>query len=215
MSAIEDVQNICIVCHTRLNQSFILCAECKLSSLHRYKVCLKCFASGAETGTHKNNHKYQVIHDKIKLFPNTNWTAREDSMLLNCLERYGFANWSDIGRSMGLKSIACRDHYIENYFNGIFTKACNLPTPYNRIETPYLFRSNSLDPPRNKFDEKQNRFNANYRYARSEFDTSFDASAENIISGLHSGNEWSDDYRDISDVLDLSLVRAYNNRLRY
>lgn len=214
------ISRLCNICHASLIEPFILCAECKfvnaLKPIYSFHICLKCFSTGAETGNHSNSHKYIIIHDKIRVFPNTIWTAREDCRLLELVERCGFANWLDIGRAMGTFSAEeCRDHYIENYFNGIFSKACKLTnSPYNRIETPYLFRSNSFDPPRNKLDEMHNRFIANYRFARSEFDSSFDGSAERIITGLHMTNEWNTDFQCISDSLNLALVRAYNNRLR-
>lgn len=211
----NQVRNSCDVCHSMLNAPFIVCAECKCT-LNRFQICVKCFASGAETEYHKNVHKYVIVHDKIKVFSNTAWKAREDCLLLDLLGRYGFTNWTDISRVMGTFSAEeCRDHYLNNYFKEIFCKACNLMSfPYNRNETPYLFRSGSIDPPRNKFDGIQNKFIAEYRFARSEFDTPFDGSAETIICNLHSRNEWSDDFGDISDLLNVALGQAYNNRLR-
>lgn len=211
---------MCDICRNSLKEPFILCADCKSISLHRpqhrCQICVKCFASGIENIDHKNTHKYTIVHDKIKVFSNTEWTAQEESLLLNLLERFGFNNWLDISRAMGIYSAEeCRDHYINNYFKGLFCKSCGLPSfSYSRIENPYLFRSNSFDPPRNKLNETQNRYVADYRYARSEFDTPFDGSAENIICELHPSSEWNVDYQDISDKLNLALVRAYNNRLR-
>lgn len=111
--------------------------------------------------------------------------------------RYGFSNWADIGRKLNSHTAdECRKHYIQNYMDGIFSKACQLTRqPYIRTNVPYLYRQNAIDPPRN-----------------NDFDIPFDASAENIISELH--EDWNGEFKEIGEHLNFALIQAYNHRLR-
>lgn len=160
-----------------------------------------------------NNHSYIIIHDNVKIFPHTSWSAREDIDLLNLLKQHNFANWSDISKKIKTKSAdECRNHYINNYFGGIFNRSCKLTKyPYCRIETPYLYRLNALDPPR-KSDIAFSM--ADYRFARSDFDTPFDSHAESVISNLRLDDEWNNEFKQIAESLNCALINAYNNRLR-
>lgn len=222
---IEDVIS-CDNCKCTLTEPYITCADCNYemtnsntrfeNSVRRYRCCLKCFASGAETKTHLNTHSYIIIHDNVKVFGNSDWSAREERKLLELLARCGFGNWSDISKAIRSRSIdECRNHYINHYFDGIFWKTCGLTkNPYTPLVLPYLYRSHSIDPPRFNSDAIQSKFMAGYRFARSDFDTPFDSSAENVISHLHLDDDWGNEYKDIGQILNGALVRAYNNRLR-
>lgn len=207
----------CNICGQILHETYIACGECEQKNFttrrSRFNICLECFAKGAESKNHSNSHSYIIIHDNVKIFPNTSWSAREDDTLLNLLMQYNFANWSDISHKIkNYSSDECRNHYIQNYFDGIFWKSCKLTKyPYFRIETPHLYRINSLEPPR-KLDMALNM--ADYRFARSDFDTPFDVSAEGVISNLHLDNEWGNEFKHIAKSLNCALVNVYNNRLR-
>jgi len=59
-------------------------------------LCAICFEKGSEAKNHKSTHKYHII---TKLdFPlfDKKWTAKEELLLFEGLEKYGFGNWSDI-----------------------------------------------------------------------------------------------------------------------
>lgn len=207
-----------------MNELHIACAECKCfdpskSQYRQFRICLKCFACGAESANHSNAHNYIIVHNYVKVFPNTTWSAPEESALLKQLERNGFGNWPDISRAL-IKYDAkeCQEHYIRNYFDGIFWKTCKLTRfPYIRIETPYLYHTKSFDPPRCKFDLVQNKYATDYRFARSDFDTPFDSSAEGVISNIQmnaNDTEWDNESQELSEQLNSALVVAYNNRLR-
>lgn len=212
--------NLCDICHFVLNEPYIACAECKYFAFsklsRRLQICLKCFASGANTATHSNAHSYVIMHDHVKVFPKTQWSSRDDCFFLDLIERYGIENWSDISRIIGKYSNKeCQNHYMKYYFDGIFWKTCQLTKfPYSRLVVPYLFRSNSFDPPRCKLDVMQSKFMSNYRFARSDFDTPFDCSAECVVADIHLDNEGNEEFEDISAMLNCALVVAYNNRLR-
>lgn len=211
--------SLCDICCTMLNDTYIACAGCKKNNFSTptkpFEICLKCFAIGAESGNHLNSHSYAIMHSNVNIFPNTSWLAREDSALIELLTQHGFANWSDISRKIGTHSaVECRNHFMQNYFDGIFWKTCELTKyPYCRIDVPYLYRSSSIDPPRNS-DMVKTKFMADYQFARSDFDTQFDVSAEGVMSGLHLDNEWNDEFKHIGESLNCALVIAYNNRLR-
>lgn len=203
----------CNVCHNTLSEPYITCAECKST---KHLSCLKCFAVGAEIGNHLNSHAYIITHDNVKVFPNSNWSAREERKLLELLMRCGFGNWADISRAIGSRNaVECRDHYLQCYFDGIFWKTCGLTKyPYERLTIPYLYRQNVIEPPRYYSETVQSKFMAGYRYARSDFDTPFDVSAESVIANIKLPNEWDDEYREISELLNGALGNAYNHRLR-
>lgn len=210
---------VCKVCNCSLQEPYIACAECGKNSIKEKTIphtfCLRCFSTGAETGTHSNTHAYIIIHDNVKVFPNSNWSAREERKLLELLIRFGFGNWADISRAIGSRTeTECRDHYLQYYFDGIFQRTCNLTKfPYTPLRTPYLYRSNVIDPPR--YHSDQSNFMVGYRFARNDFDTLFDSSAENIISQMQSMDQWGDgDFRDVGERLNCALVSAYNSRLR-
>lgn len=180
---------------------------------------MKCFACGAECANHSNAHNYIIVHNHVKVFPNTAWSAPEECALLKQLERNGFGNWADISRALvNYGGKECQEHYIRNYFDGIFWKTCKLTRfPYIRIDTPYLYHTKSFDPPRCKFDLVQNKYAIDYRFARSDFDTPFDSSAEGVISNVQTNandTEWDSESQELSEQLHCALVGAYNNRLR-
>lgn len=218
----DELINLCDICHIGLNELYIACAECKCfehskSRCRQFRLCLKCFACGAESANHSNAHNYIIVDNSVKVFPNTIWSAPEECTLLKRIERNGFGNWSDISRSLNkYTEKECQEHYIRNYFDGIFWKTCKLTRfPYIRIDTPYLFHTKSFDPPRCKFDLVQNKYASDYRFARSDFDTPFDSSAEGVISDVHMDDtEWDIETQELSKQLNCALVGAYNNRLR-
>ena len=48
----------CVSCCVQLEMPYIRCAECPLTSAD---LCLRCFSRGAETSSHRSEHRYQVI----------------------------------------------------------------------------------------------------------------------------------------------------------
>lgn len=58
------------------------------------------------------------------------------------------------------------------------------------------------------------KYMAGYRFARSDFDTPYDNSAESIVSDLKMKKDWGDAYEEVGDELNSAMARAYNNRLK-
>lgn len=214
--AVRNVMSIapCNCCQTELQEPYIKCAECF------QLICLKCFSNGAETLVHRNTHSYIIRHDNVRVFPSTNWLAKEEKLLLELLITHGYGNWTEIAKSLKTKTAnECRTHYFKHYFNGIFTKVLGLESePYFPETIPYLYKMNSIEPPRQDLDSIHYKTMAGYRAARGDFDVPFDNSAETIISHL----QWlPTDYRnrndasqDIYNELNCAVFRAYNHRLR-
>lgn len=208
----------CDICRNCMSEPFITCAECPRHAPTNtsFRVCLQCFASGAESGEHLNSHAYSVTHDNVRLFRSSDWTAREERRLLELLEHCGFGNWTDIGKAFGTRSAdECKQHYLDHYFDGIFWRMCGLTKyPYVRTNVPHLYRANAIDPPRYVGDSAQSKCMAGYRFARSDFDTPFDSSAELLISHLDGIEDVSEQDASVSEAIKCAMVRAYNNRLR-
>lgn len=210
----------CDICQNCMTEPYITCAECPRppASVHGgVRICLRCFAAGAESGTHSNSHAYSVTHDSVRVFRGSNWTAREERRLLELIERCGFGNWADVAKALGGGRTPddCQRHYLNNYFGGIFWQMCGLTKyPYVRATTPYLYRANVTDPPRHLADSAPSKCMAGYRFARSDFDTPFDSSAELLISNLDGVDPRLDFDASVSETLNGAMVRAYNNRLR-
>lgn len=203
----------CSVCRCALNEPFITCAEC---STPEHRSCLKCFSCGAETRTHVNTHSYIITHDNVKVFPNSNWSARDERRLLDLIQQRGFGNWDDIALAMTTKSaVECRDHYMEYYFDGIFMKTCGLTKyPYGPVCVPYLYKTNTIEPPRHNLEMINSKYMGGYRFSRGDFDTPYDGSAESMVSHLEMAPDWGLDYEDIGNELNAAVFTAFNNRLR-
>ena len=195
-------------CRERLYEPYIKCAEC--SQL----FCLKCFSHGSETQLHLNTHSYCIIHDNIKVFPTSDWSAKEERLLLDYIRMHGYGNWSDISKAIRTRSTSeCHEHYLKHYFKGIFSKVLGLTNePYHRLTIPYLYRMNSVEPPRQEFDSIYFHSMAGYNAARGDFETPYDNSAESIVSNLMCPGDSSDD--EVMNELNCGLFNAYNNRLR-
>ncbi|TPX38235.1 hypothetical protein SmJEL517_g00210 [Synchytrium microbalum] len=102
----------CDVCEKDISPVVrIRCAACP-----DYDLCVECFASGKETGTHQNDHPYRVI--QVLDFPifDKDWTAEEELLLVEGLEIFGMGNWDQVSEHLGNKSAPeCKAHYINTY----------------------------------------------------------------------------------------------------
>jgi transcriptional adapter 2-alpha len=89
----------------------ILCAECP-----DLDICVNCFSTGAENEKHSKNHSYHVINKlNFPLF-DENWTADDELLLLEGLEKCGFGNWIDIAEHIGTKTPEEVDKHYEKYY---------------------------------------------------------------------------------------------------
>lgn len=200
----------CNVCKIVVQEPYIKCAECKNT------FCLQCFSQGAETSEHINSHDYVIIRDdNVRVFPHSNWSAREEKKFVDLMLVNGFGNWDGIEKEIKTKSSnECRDHYMTYYLDGIVGKMVGLTKdPYTPMTIPYLYKINSAEPPRHDLDSHSFKEMAGYRCARGDFDTPYDNSAETIVSNLDLNN-WNEWDRDVSEALNCAMFNVYNHRMR-
>ncbi|XP_023223977.1 transcriptional adapter 2B-like [Centruroides sculpturatus] len=84
------MQYQCNYCQENIEDVRVKCSECK-----DFDLCLRCFSSGAEIGSHKNRHNYQLIDcGNFPIFnPPHDWKSKEELRLLENIEQFGFGNW--------------------------------------------------------------------------------------------------------------------------
>ncbi|KAK8766743.1 hypothetical protein V5799_006481 [Amblyomma americanum] len=199
----------CYFCSCVFTDVHILCVDCD----PKLPICIRCFSKGAESLTHKNDHRYTVLTTEFQLLCKT-WTAGEELKLLDALLECGIGNWSDIAKHVGTHSAKeCEAHYLQHYIyapvgdlKGIapepsYEGSCHLaPVPYKV----------SGDPPRPVLCSQQQVDMAGYMAARGDFSHEFDNYAEMDMTEL--------DFNQCEDTLDrelqLAMVSIYRNRLR-
>lgn len=206
--------NSCGICQKILLDVYIECAEC--NSTLPNKICLKCFASGADYSKHSSAHSYTISSNYEKIFPMSKWSAIQDIDLLDLIEHNGFGNWDKISSKFRRSNNQeCKNHFIESFFNKIFWGTSDLShIDFHPISVPYLFHDNTFDPPRHQLDLMQKNETSSYRFARSDFDTPFDCYSENLIANLDFEADMDEEFKAIFETLNYSLVVAYNNRIR-
>jgi len=92
--------------------NYLKCAVCA-----NFFMCVKCYAEGREKADHLMAHAYQIIVPlKFPLF-DPNWTTKEEVMLLEGLQKFGYGNWGSIAEYLSSsKSMAqCEAHYRRFY----------------------------------------------------------------------------------------------------
>ena len=87
----------CTYCQMSLGTVSVKCAEC--CNIH---LCLKCFSMSAEIGEHKKDHNYYLKSPiSFPLFDNEkSWSYKEELLLLQVIEQYGFGNWDEIAKHL-------------------------------------------------------------------------------------------------------------------
>ncbi len=90
------------------------CCECT-----DFDLCLQCFSAGAELGSHRRDHDYQIIDNALLACGDKEWSMSEEYLLLDAIETFGFGNWADVASHIGSKSpTEAREHYDSNYICG-------------------------------------------------------------------------------------------------
>lgn len=189
----------------------IFCALCKID------ICVGCFSRGAEFGGHKNDHDYHILRDSFNLFENSDWTAKEEEVLLEALQRYG--NWNLVAKELPNRTIReIKTHYDQFYLER--RGSDNLPkiketgaSVFIEPIVPYRFRINDTEePPRYSPNTVGYKSLAGYNPARSDFECEFDSTAEDLLSNLKS-TERDDPHFELITNLQCGMIGAYNRRL--
>eukprot|EP00899_Mesostigma_viride_P017236 jgi/Mesvir1/25513/Mv01763-RA.1 len=91
----------------------VKCAACA-----DFDLCVDCFSIGVELGPHKNDHPYHVVENLHMPLFDIEWGLDEELLLLEGVEAYGLANWTDVAHHVGLKSgRQCCEHYYATYMD--------------------------------------------------------------------------------------------------
>lgn len=93
----------------------VICAVCK-----DLDICANCFASGQEDGRHLRSHDYHIVNKLDFPLFDAEWSAEEELMLIDGVERFGFGNWADIAEqiaSPGKPKEECQQHYEQLYMS--------------------------------------------------------------------------------------------------
>ena len=90
----------------------IRCCECP----DELDLCVECFSVGAQVGGHRAWHSYRVVDSLAFPFLTWDWSGEEELTLLEGLEAFGLANWTEVAEHVGSKSkTQCHAHYCERY----------------------------------------------------------------------------------------------------
>ncbi|XP_017777769.1 PREDICTED: transcriptional adapter 2-alpha-like isoform X1 [Nicrophorus vespilloides] len=194
----------CVKCDTELFDTFILCVQCD------FNLCTKCFANGAEVGPHRNDHNYKVMSNEFELFKSSDWTAKEEMILLNGI--LTLSNFSKITTLLPNKSFKDIKKHYDYYY--LMRKGSD-QLPKVQIDdhvmqpvVPYRFRLNNVQDPIRSRDSAP----AGYNAARSDFEFDFDKNAEDTISTLELFDSEHKFY-DIASDLQKAIVNAYRRKV--
>ncbi|KAB1282608.1 Transcriptional adapter 2-beta [Camelus dromedarius] len=189
------------------------CTECQ-----DIELCPECFSAGAEIGTTAATHTATSAEG--------GWTSREEQLLLDAIEQFGFGNWACVndadslhvmGASGPKEDMAAHvgasrtpqevmEHYVSMYIHGNLGKACIPDTIPNRVTDHTCPSGGPLSPslttPLPPLDisvaEQQQ---LGYMPLRDDYEIEYDQDAETLISGL------SVNYDD--DDVEIELKRAH------
>lgn len=213
-SSLSDIVECprCANCSNELVSPYIQCNEC-----NEY-ICCSCFATGAQFGNHFNNHDYRIITNNFLLFPNSDWTAKEELTLLDALTVYG--NWNSVAGQLPNRSLnEILEHYDYFYLKGRGTE--NMPRFPDRDEAafitpvvPYRFKlSDIAEPPRYLQNTIGYQSLAGYNPVRADFENEYDMNAEDVLGNLHEFNR-KDPHYDVLTELQCGIINGYNRRLK-
>jgi transcriptional adapter 2-beta len=206
----------CTYCEEEITGIRVQCCVCQ-----DFDICLQCFSTGAEIGTHKNDHAYKFVeHWSVSIFGGRgNWTGGEELQLLDSVELYGFGNWELVSQHVETRSPEeVRDEYISRYLDGNIGKAT---WAESRDRQPMLIDHVPEDngplsplvisrlPPLDATPEEAQLLG--YKPHRDDYEREYDMSAEQLVSSLQL--DTAED-TDVEVALKLSMVDMYTRRLR-
>ncbi|KAK1175508.1 transcriptional adapter 2-beta [Acipenser oxyrinchus oxyrinchus] len=197
----------CVYCLADVTNLRLRCTECQ-----DIELCPECFSAGAEIGNHRRWHGYKLVDGgRFTLWgpeAEGGWTSREEQLLLDAIEQYGFGNWEDMAAHVGASRTPQEgmDHYVSMYIHGNLGKACIPDSIPNRVTDHTCPSGGPLSPslttPLPPLDisiaEQQQ---LGYMPLRDDYEIEYGQDAETLISGL------SVNYDD--DDVEIEMKRAH------
>ncbi|XP_064601983.1 transcriptional adapter 2-beta-like [Liolophura sinensis] len=202
----------CGYCQCDISTVKVRCTECP-----DFDLCLQCFSCGAEIGTHKKEHSYQIAGEGTTAVFDTSerWSALEETCLLDAVEQYGFGNWEDVANHVETKKPSeCLDHYTNFYIHGNIGRATFSTEQADSIKDHTCTDSGPLSPSLTSpippielsLQEQQE---LGYMPFRDDFEREHENDAEVFVSGLSINY----DEDDIDIAVKLSHVDKYRLKL--
>ncbi|GCB74593.1 transcriptional adapter 2-beta [Scyliorhinus torazame] len=196
----------CVYCLADVTSLRLRCTECQ-----DIELCPECFSAGAEIGQHRRWHGYQLVDGgRFTLWgaeAEGGWTSREEQLLLDAIEQYGFGNWEDMAAHVGGRAPPeVMEHYVSMYIHGNLGRACIPDSIPNRVTDHTCPGGGPLSPsltaPLPPLDisvaEQQQ---LGYMPLRDDYEIEYLQDAETLISGL------AVNYDD--EEVDIELKRAH------
>ncbi|GAB0188110.1 transcriptional adapter 2-beta [Grus japonensis] len=103
----------CVYCLAEVSSLRFRCTECA-----DIELCPDCFSAGAEIGPHRRWHGYQLVDGgRFTLWgaeAEGGWSSREEQLLLDAIEQFGFGNWEDMAAHVGASRTPqeVMEHYV-------------------------------------------------------------------------------------------------------
>nr|CAG4635430.1 EOG090X058A [Artemia franciscana] len=214
----------CTHCQEFLGPTKVKCKVCT-----DFSLCVLCFSTGAEIGQHKSHHGYH-FEDKseFSVFPSGEdeksfWTAKEEILLLDAIELYGFGNFADVSKYIETRSAdEVREHYVQRYVCGTIGRLTWLSVNRAGAEPGFITKDHTgpdFGPLSPSFTarvaplqiQQDESLQLGYMPNRDDFETEYDNDAELLVSHLDL-NATTDE--DIDMALKLAQVDMYQRRLR-
>ncbi|XP_067129545.1 transcriptional adapter 2-beta-like [Centruroides vittatus] len=205
------MQYQCNYCQENIEDVRVKCSECK-----DFDLCLRCFSSGAEIGSHKNRHNYQLIDcGNFPIFnPPHDWKSKEELRLLENIEQFGFGNWSACAVDEERTADEIEKHYTDLYILGSIGRATWDIEQKHHIHDHTVMEGGPLSPslsiplpPLELTTQEQQELG--YLPNRDDFEKEYDNEAESLTSNLVINND--DD--EVDTALKLALISIYTTRL--
>lgn len=198
----------CSFCGTLLSEAYVLCVKCE----PKVPICVRCFAKGSETSTHRNDHPYTIVRTDFPIISNS-WTCTEELKLLDAILDCGIGNWGDVAKQVSSKSAKeCESHYLHHYIYGSHHQLGDvMPVPCYSSEcyaAPYAYEV-SGDPPRPALCSQQQIDMAGYMAPRGDFSYEYDNYAELDVAEL----DLTKCIDQLEKDLQLEVVHIYRSRL--
>ncbi|KAJ8044791.1 Transcriptional adapter 2-beta [Holothuria leucospilota] len=206
----------CNNCQVELRACSIKCDKCV-----DFDLCLQCFVSGAELGTHKRDHDYQITDNSLfSRNGNSNWSMSDEYALLDGVEAFGYGNWEATANHIGTKGKEeVKDHYARCYVdanigavtlpkvrvNKVIDHTCSDDGPLS----PSL--SNNFEPVELPITEQHE---LGYMPLRDDFERESNNDAEKIISHLEVSADDDEQDEALKEAHVDMYTRALKERLR-
>jgi len=182
-------------------------------------LCLDCFSSQVELGSHKSDHDYRFVDNgDFPPLPN-GWSSKEHLQLLEGLEQFGYGNWNDIADSVGSKGpVECRDLVINLFVEGpIGNHSWN--EKLRGAATDHTNRNPLLPPPQTPATPSDLSYNEavilGFMPRRDDFEVEFENESENLVSSIPMGSSAKGEEDDEVEVaLKLCHIDMYKAKMR-